>query len=82
MRASVISCAIFEYVPEASTTANTLYPSWTALMLGNAMRALVMVPATISVFRPVALTAATKSGLSHALICPLRETYWACGAYL
>ncbi|MGH6634141.1 MAG: cation diffusion facilitator family transporter, partial [Sphingopyxis sp.] len=30
--------------------------------------------------RPVAFTAATKSGLSHALISPLRATYLACGA--
>src|ERR1700754_2723896 len=51
-------------------------------MHGNAMHTLVMVPAMINVVRPVALTAATKSGVSHALICPLRATYFACGAYL
>jgi hypothetical protein len=51
-------------------------------MLGNAIHTLVMVPAMINVLRPVALTAATKSGLSHALISPLRATYFACGAYL
>ena len=46
------------------------------------MHTLVMVPAMINVVRPVALTAATKSGVSQALICPLRATYFACGAYL
>lgn len=35
----------------------------------------------ISVLRPVAFTAATKSGLSQALISPLRATYFACGAF-
>lgn len=35
----------------------------------------------ISVFLPVSFTAATKSGLSHALISPLRATYLACGAF-
>src|SRR3989442_7463182 len=45
------------------------------------MHTLVMVPAMISVLRPVALTAATKSGLSQALISPLRATYLACGAF-
>ncbi|MDT4822999.1 hypothetical protein FQZ97_562190 [compost metagenome] len=44
------------------------------------MHTLVMVPAMISCLRPVASTAATKSGLSQALISPLRATYWACGA--
>ncbi|MNY08378.1 hypothetical protein D3C86_1412290 [compost metagenome] len=44
------------------------------------MQTLVMVPAMIRVLRPVAFTAATKSGLSQALISPLRATYWACGA--
>src|SRR5688572_2923228 len=51
-------------------------------MLGKAMHTLVMVPAMMSCFLPVALTAATKSGLSHALISPRRATYFACGAYL
>ncbi|MNN15012.1 hypothetical protein D3C81_1281070 [compost metagenome] len=45
------------------------------------MQTLVMVPAIISVLRPVASTAATKSGLSQALISPLRATYLACGAF-
>ncbi|MNH29471.1 hypothetical protein D3C79_897050 [compost metagenome] len=45
------------------------------------MQTLVMVPAMISCFLPVALTAATKSGLSQALISPLRATYCACGAF-
>src|SRR5437868_7073239 len=45
------------------------------------MHTLVMVPAMIRVLRPVASTAATKSGLSQALISPLRATYWACGAF-
>src|SRR3546814_12727197 len=49
-------------------------------MDGKAMQSLVIVPAIISVPRPVALTTATKSGLSHALISPRRATYWACGA--
>ncbi len=44
------------------------------------MHTLVMVPAMISCFLPVAFTAATNSGLSQALISPLRATYWACGA--
>lgn len=44
------------------------------------MHTLVMVPAMISCLRPVAFTAATNSGLSQALISPLRATYWACGA--
>src|ERR1700731_3093285 len=50
-------------------------------MAGNAMHTLVIVPAIISVFLPVALTAATKSGLSQAFISPLRATYLACGAF-
>jgi hypothetical protein len=45
------------------------------------MHTLVMVPAMISVLRLVALTAATNSGLSQALISPLRATYLACGAF-
>jgi len=45
------------------------------------MHTLVIAPAMISVFLPVALTAATKSGLSHALIWPFRATYWARGAF-
>ncbi|MNL59331.1 hypothetical protein D3C87_1830470 [compost metagenome] len=44
------------------------------------MQTLVIVPAMIKVLRPVALTAATNSGLSQALISPLRATYRACGA--
>ncbi|MCY1428890.1 hypothetical protein D9M71_447890 [compost metagenome] len=44
------------------------------------MHTLVMVPAMIRVFLPVFSTAATNSGLSQALISPLRATYWACGA--
>ena len=44
------------------------------------MHTLVMVPAMISCFLPVALTAATNSGLSQALISPLRATYLAWGA--
>lgn len=67
-RAIVISCAILLYVPEASITANTLYPSATALMAGKAIQTLVIVPAMISVLRPVAFTACTKSALSRALI--------------
>ena len=35
----------------------------------------------ISCLRPVAFTAATKSGLSQALISPRRATYLACGAF-
>src|SRR5256885_5258340 len=50
-------------------------------MLGKAMQTLVIVPAMMSCLRPVALTAATNSGLSQALISPLRATYRACGAY-
>src|SRR5207249_7557148 len=50
-------------------------------MAGNATHTLKMVPAMIKVFLPVALTAATKSGLSQALISPLRATYLACGAF-
>jgi hypothetical protein len=46
------------------------------------MHTLVMVPAMISCLRPVAFTAATNSGLSQALISPLRATYWACGAFV
>ena len=46
----------------------------------KAMQTLVIVPAIISVLRPVAFTAATNSGLSRALISPLRATYCACGA--
>ena len=46
----------------------------TAEIAGKAMQTLVMVPAMIRVFLPVAFTAATKSGLSHALISPLRAT--------
>ncbi|PAV93021.1 hypothetical protein WR25_20535 [Diploscapter pachys] len=57
-----------------------LGPAATALMLGKAMHTLVMVPAMISCLRPVAFTAATNSGLSQALISPLRATYCACGA--
>src|SRR5262245_5567380 len=49
-------------------------------MLGKAMQTLVMVPAMMSCLRPVAFTAATNSGLSQALISPLRATYCACGA--
>ena len=37
------------------------------------MQTLVMVPAMIRVLRPVALTAATNSGLSQALISPRRD---------
>ena len=37
------------------------------------MQTLVMVPAMIGVLRPVALTAATNSGLSQALISPRRD---------
>ena len=44
------------------------------------MQTLVMVPAMIRVLRPVALTAATNSGLSQALISPRRATYCAWGA--
>ncbi|MNE39508.1 hypothetical protein D3C80_1334660 [compost metagenome] len=44
------------------------------------MHTLVMVPAMISCFLPVASTAATNSSLSQALISPLRATYLACGA--
>ncbi|MCY1209783.1 hypothetical protein D9M72_214470 [compost metagenome] len=44
------------------------------------MHTLVIVPAMMSVLRPVALTASTNSGLSQALISPLRATYRACGA--
>src|SRR5690242_6755122 len=51
-------------------------------MAGKAMHTLVMVPAMMSCFLPVALTAATKSGLSQTLISPRRATYWAWGAYL
>ncbi|MNN37931.1 hypothetical protein D3C81_1519000 [compost metagenome] len=40
-----------------------------------------MVPAMISCFLPVSFTACTKSGLSQALISPLRATYLACGAF-
>jgi hypothetical protein len=82
MRASVISCAIFEYVPDASTTANTWCPPCTAAIDGKAMHTLVMVPAMISCFFPAAFTAATKSGLSLALISPRRATYFACGELL
>ncbi|MNC34360.1 hypothetical protein D3C75_827910 [compost metagenome] len=39
-----------------------------------------MVPAMTRVFLPVACTAATNSGLSQALISPLRATYCAWGA--
>src|SRR5262245_52129598 len=49
-------------------------------MLGKAMHTLVMVPAMMSCFFPVALTATTKSGLSQALISPRRATYFAWGA--
>lgn len=45
------------------------------------MQTLVIVPAMIRVLRPVALTAATKSALSHALISLRRATYVACGAF-
>jgi hypothetical protein len=38
------------------------------------MQTLVMVPAMMSCFLPVALTALTKSSLSQALISPLRAT--------
>ncbi|MNT82898.1 hypothetical protein D3C72_2226920 [compost metagenome] len=41
-----------------------------------------MVPAMINCLRPVAFTAATNSGLSHALISPRRATYLAWGANL
>ncbi|MNZ10953.1 hypothetical protein D3C78_278130 [compost metagenome] len=44
------------------------------------MHTLVMVPAMINVLRPVCSTAATNSGLSQALISPLRATYRAWGA--
>src|ERR1700682_3185439 len=51
-------------------------------MLGKAMHTLVMVPAMMSCFLPVAFTAVTNSALSQALISPWRATYCACGAYL
>lgn len=43
------------------------------------MHTLVMVPAMISCFLPVALTALTKSSLSQALMLPGRAMYGACG---
>lgn len=45
------------------------------------MQTLVMVPAMISVLRPVSFTACTNSGLCQALISPFRPTYFACGAF-
>jgi predicted nucleic acid-binding protein len=45
MRASVISVAIGDQFPEASTTLKTLYPASKALKVGNAMQTLVSVPA-------------------------------------
>ena len=45
---------------------------------GDHLQVQVWGPAAVLV--PVALTAATKSGLSQALISPFRATYLACGA--
>src|SRR5256885_15039724 len=52
---------------------STLFPYTT--LFRSAMQTLVIVPAMMSCLRPVALTAATNSGLSQALISPLRATY-------
>lgn len=45
------------------------------------MQTLVMVPAMMSCFLPVSFTACTNSGLSQALISPLRAMYFAWGAF-
>ena len=71
-RASVMSVAIYDQLPEASTTLKTLYPATRALSVGNAMHTLVSVPAMRSVLRPVCSMASTHAGLSQALIWPVR----------
>lgn len=82
MRAMAALRVVLLKVPEASTTTNTSKPSFNAESAGKATQTSVTMPAMTSCLRPVALTAFTKSSLSHALIWPGRGMNGAFGNIL
>ncbi|MNY55293.1 hypothetical protein D3C86_1912570 [compost metagenome] len=60
--------------PEASMMANTSYPSAIAEIEGKATHTLVNTPAMSNFFLPVAFTASTNAGVSHAFTSPFLPT--------
>ena len=65
------SCTSYDD-PEASNTANTSKPSWTALIAGKIRQMSVVTAAMMSFLRPMARTAPLKFKSAHALTIPVR----------